>query len=159
LLSGVTVEKALAYVRDAGGRVTFFHAQPDYAATPDGVLMHAMAPQALRQASAGNARALLAKTTAAARAAGVACDAVAVVSDHPHEAIADAAAQKACGLILMASHGRRGWKGTLLGSVTQKVLQRSAVLVLVAAVESNLPLSDEQRAVATNETSTARWPL
>ena len=49
----------------------------------------------------------------------------------------------------MASHGRRGIKGALHGSVTANVLQRATLPVLVAAVESNLPaLSDEQRALA-----------
>jgi hemerythrin-like domain-containing protein len=50
----------------------------------------------------------------------------------------------------MASHGRRGLTGALLGSVTTKLLRRATIPVLVAAVESNLPaLSDEQRAQAT----------
>ena len=36
-----------------------------------------------------------------------------------------------CDLIVMGSHGRRGVKGVLLGSETQKVLVHSSVPVLV----------------------------
>jgi hemerythrin-like domain-containing protein len=38
----------------------------------------------------------------------------------------------------MASHGRRGVKGLMLGSETQKVLQHTTLPVLVSAVESNV---------------------
>jgi nucleotide-binding universal stress UspA family protein len=36
-----------------------------------------------------------------------------------------------CDLIVMASHGRRGMEGLLLGSETQRVLLRATVPVLV----------------------------
>jgi nucleotide-binding universal stress UspA family protein len=54
-----------------------------------------------------------------------------VSSDHPYEAIIKAAQEKACDLILMASHGRNGIQGLLLGSQTQKVLTHSKIPVLV----------------------------
>jgi hemerythrin-like domain-containing protein len=72
-----------------------------------------------------------------------------VTSDRPHDAILEAARHTGCDLIFMASHGRRGLKGALLGSVTRKVLEGATLPVLVAAVESNLAArSDEQRALA-----------
>lgn len=148
-LSSATVEQALAFARSSGARITFFHARPDYGATGDGALLHTMAPTAFAEGAAGNARALLAKAEAASRAAGVECTSVVVTSDRPYKAILDAAQAQGCDLIFMASHGRRGLKGVLLGSVTQKVLQRATLPVLVAAVQSNLSVSDEQRAVAT----------
>ena len=46
-------------------------------------------------------------------------------------AIVKAAEEKGCDLIMMASHGRRGVKGLLLGSETQKVLTHSKIPVLV----------------------------
>ncbi|WP_306397628.1 universal stress protein [Telluria beijingensis] len=67
----------------------------------------------------------------AARAAGVPCTCVQVVSDAPHDAIIAAAREHRCDLIAMASHGRRGIKGLLLGSETQKVLVHGAIPVLV----------------------------
>ena len=52
-------------------------------------------------------------------------------SDVPYQAIIDAASANGCDLIFMASHGRRGLSGLLLGSETQKVLTHSKVPVLV----------------------------
>jgi nucleotide-binding universal stress UspA family protein/hemerythrin-like domain-containing protein len=148
-LAAATVEQAVAYARAGAARLTFLHARADFAATGDGALLHAMSPQAFDDAAAGNARSLVAKAEAAARGAGVACSSRVVTSDRPHEAILEAAAAAGCDLIFMASHGRRGLKGALLGSVTRKVLERATLPVLVAAVQSNLALhTDEQRALA-----------
>lgn len=41
------------------------------------------------------------------------------------------ATKSRCDLIMMASHGRRGLPGILLGSETQKVLTHSTIPVLV----------------------------
>ncbi len=54
-----------------------------------------------------------------------------VMSNSPYEAIIDAARDTGCDLIVMASHGRRGLAGLLLGSETQKVLAHSRLPVLV----------------------------
>jgi nucleotide-binding universal stress UspA family protein len=53
------------------------------------------------------------------------------VSDVPYQDIIDAATSTGCDLIFMASHGRRGFSGLLLGSETQKVLTHSTIPVLV----------------------------
>ncbi|AOW12050.1 hypothetical protein LPB72_13710 [Hydrogenophaga crassostreae] len=147
-LSFATVEQAVAYAKAVGARLTFFHARPDVAASSQGALLHAMSPQDFADAAAGNAQALMARSEAAARAAQVPCDSVLVISARPHEAILAAATSAGCDLIFMASHGRRGIKGALLGSVTRKVMEGASLPVLVAAVESNQPrLSDEQTAL------------
>jgi len=73
----------------------------------------------------------LGRIESAARAAGVACETLSVTSDFPADAILAAAAKRKCDLIFMASHSRKGLRGMLLGSETQKVLARSAVPVLV----------------------------
>ncbi len=54
-----------------------------------------------------------------------------VTSNHPYEMIIQAAEKKACDLIMMASHGRRGMQGLLIGSETQKVLTHTKIPVLV----------------------------
>jgi len=64
-------------------------------------------------------------------AAGLACQGFTVEAMHPHEAILDHAKNQGCDLIVMASHGRRGVAGVLLGSETQKVLTHSNIPVLV----------------------------
>jgi len=62
---------------------------------------------------------------------GVACETVCESGDHPYEVIIAAAGTRGCDLIVMASHGRRGISGILLGSETQKVLTHSGIPVLV----------------------------
>ena len=71
----------------------------------------------------------LAKVQAAAGKVKV--DAVAVTHPAPWEAIVKTASARRCDLIVMASHGRRGLAGLLLGSETQKVLTHSKTPVLV----------------------------
>ena len=66
-----------------------------------------------------------------AAAAGVPFTRVQVTSDFPADVIVDTARRRKCDLIVMASHGRKGLVGTLLGSQTQKVLVNATVPVLV----------------------------
>jgi len=73
----------------------------------------------------------LAKLGAVAAASKVSFDSAAVFHANPWEAIIKVAGSKKCDLIVMASHGRRGLAGLLLGSETQKVLTHSKVPVLV----------------------------
>jgi nucleotide-binding universal stress UspA family protein len=67
----------------------------------------------------------------AAAAHGVKCDRMSATDLDPWQAIVEAARTKKCDLIVMASHGRKGLAGLLLGSETQKVLTHSKVPVLV----------------------------
>lgn len=66
-----------------------------------------------------------------ARQAGVPCDSDYVFDKHPCEAILQAAQDQGCDLIVMGSHGWRGFTRLLLGSETQKVLIRGRIPVLV----------------------------
>ena len=66
-----------------------------------------------------------------ADSAGVEFEAVLIESNEVWSAIILAANKKKCDLICMASHGRRGLSGILLGSETNKVLTHSRVAVLV----------------------------
>ena len=70
-------------------------------------------------------------TVAAAEAAGVACQSVAVTNNLPCDAIIQQAKKHKCDLIMMASHGRKGLSSVLLGSETAKVLTHSKIPVLV----------------------------
>ncbi|AOH36016.1 universal stress protein [Luteimonas sp. JM171] len=66
-----------------------------------------------------------------AAALGVPATTTVVTGSQPHRQIIEAAGEGGCDLIVMASHGRRGVSGLLVGSVTQKVLTHSSVPVLV----------------------------
>lgn len=126
-VAGVKLARAL------GARVTGLFAAP--AATPlvyrDLLPVGYTTPQKhaalIRQA----ARRHLAVIERAARAARVRCETVSVTDDFPADAILSLAKRRKCDLIFMASHGRRGLKGVLLGSETQKVLTHARIPVLV----------------------------
>jgi len=72
-----------------------------------------------------------------AAAAKVPCDAVHEEHTQPYRAIIDAAEQRGCDLIVMASHGRRGLSAIVLGSETVKVLTHSTIPVLVVRPKMN----------------------
>jgi nucleotide-binding universal stress UspA family protein len=74
---------------------------------------------------------ILAKARAVADQAGVAVETLHVKDRHPSEGIIEAAKQKACDLIVMASHGRRGISRALLGSQANQVVTHSPVPVLI----------------------------
>ena len=78
-----------------------------------------------------HAQEALDKVKAAASAEKVECEAISVVDHSPWEGIINAASAKKCDAIVMASHGRRGLAGVLLGSETTKVLTHSKTPVLV----------------------------
>jgi nucleotide-binding universal stress UspA family protein len=67
----------------------------------------------------------------AAKAAGVPCETIQTIHDHPYEAIVATATQKGCDLIVMSSHGRSGIAAVVLGSVATKVLTHTTIPVLV----------------------------
>jgi len=63
--------------------------------------------------------------------AGLACDIVLEDGANAYQCIIDAAQRLHCDLIVMASHGRRGIEGLVVGSQTIKVLTHSTIPVLV----------------------------
>ena len=147
-----TVQQAVVFARSIGAKVTFFHAEADYASSSLGALERVMSPGTFNEQAAGEARALLAKAEVVARTAGVEHDAFVMTCDRPHEAILGAAESRGCDLVFMASHGHRGLKGLVLGSQTMKVLQAASLPVLVAAVESNrVPSSADAALIAVRD--------
>jgi len=136
-LSTELVNHAVDFARDAGARITFFHAIPDYFATADGALMRVVSPGNANSAALANVHAILLKAGAAAEAANVPYAACSKVSDRPYEAILEVAEEKGCDLIFTASHGPKSVGGLLLGSETLKVLMHSRIPVLVSTVARN----------------------
>ena len=132
-LSESTVARAVSFAKDAGARITFFYAQPDFPMPiyGEGALIDPTTPEQFSKAAADEAKRILDAAKIAADAAGVASDTDTIVNEVPYEAVIDAAERHGCDLIFMASHGRRGIAGLLLGSETQKVLTHSKIPVLV----------------------------
>ena len=66
-----------------------------------------------------------------ARLVGVDCSPVVRSARDAAQAIVDVARERHCDLVVMGSHGRRGLSRLLAGSVTQEVLARSQLPVMV----------------------------
>ncbi len=132
-LSSDTVKRAIAFAKETRAKVTFFFAKPDYpvAFYGEGALIDPTTPDKFAEMAEQQAREILAGHEAAAKAEGVESGSLSSVSDIPYEAIIAAAEESGADLIFMASHGRRGISGLLLGSETQKVLTHSKIPVLV----------------------------
>jgi len=67
----------------------------------------------------------------AAEEAGVRCKTIHVTDDQAFRAIIAAAKAQRCDMIAMASHGRGGVSGALLGNEANKVLTHSPIPVLI----------------------------
>jgi nucleotide-binding universal stress UspA family protein len=111
----------LYFARSMNAKVTVITVEP-----PSHVLN---APGIHRARYCGEA--ILKQATEDARVLGIDCEIVHSRHAHEHEAIIQAAHERSCDLIIMASHGRTGLSALLLGSVTSKVLANSKVPVVV----------------------------
>lgn len=132
-LSRDAVVKAVAFAREIGARITFFHAWPTHKGYlfGEGSLDNRMTQDEFAVEMKRQAGEILAASEAVAREAGVPCATLAEAADAPYQAIVDVATRSGCDVVFMASHGRRGVSGLLLGSETTKVLTHSRIPVLV----------------------------
>lgn len=133
VLSSTAIKHAITFAKEVGARLTFFYAKPGFpvAFYSTMALTDPKAPEIFAQMAAKEAQQILDAAAQEASAAGVANTALTVVSDIPYQAIIEASGALGCDLIFMASHGRHGISGLLLGSETQKVLTHSKIPVLV----------------------------
>lgn len=132
-LAQEAVQAGIKLAKSIGAKVTGFYAAPP--ATP--LEFRGMFPVGLTDPTA-HARLIekaasryLAVVAQAAKEAGVPYKLEHVTDDYPADAIVAAAKRNKCDLIFMASHGHSGFKSSLLGSQTQKVLAQSKVTVTI----------------------------
>lgn len=130
-LSLRAIERGVALAKAMGARVTGFHAAAPFRVFAYETEQLEPTREEYLRVSAEQSAIILGTIETAARTAGVPCESVSTVSDHPYEDILQTATERGCDLIVMASHGRRGVKGLLLGSETQKVLTHGNLPVLV----------------------------
>ncbi|MGH8123797.1 MAG: universal stress protein, partial [Rudaea sp.] len=123
-LSEKAVKRAMALANQLKARVTALHVRPK---STYRVEMLESTRKTYAAAAAKHVDQFLQFAERAARVANVPCATLQVASDQPYEEIIRTARRKECDLILMASHGRRGIAGFLLGSETQKVLTHSGI--------------------------------
>jgi nucleotide-binding universal stress UspA family protein len=130
-LSERAVLAGISFAKDLGAQVVGLTVVPDFHTFTANTEMLEDTKEEFIAATAQRAAKYLSFVSEASRSAGVACAVVQVTSDDPYEAILQTAKERKCDLIIMASHGRKGIKGVLLGSETQKVLVHSDIPVLV----------------------------
>ncbi len=133
-LSEKAAKEAVGLAKVTGAKLTLFHCVADFPApvyAESAILAAQVTAGTFRKEAIKHAEQVLDKAARKLEGTGLTVDTVHAVSDLPWEAIVATATKKKCDLILMASHGRRGLSGFLLGSETQKVLTHSKVPVLV----------------------------
>jgi nucleotide-binding universal stress UspA family protein len=126
-----SVRYAMDLAKVTGARVSALKVSMPYAAIAPGGLTSHISEEAFNDTTRANAAEILKKVEAVASAIGVPFKAYHAHHLHPWEAIINTAKEHDCDLILMASHGRRGLAGVLLGSETKKVLTHTNIPVLV----------------------------
>ena len=134
-LSQTAVGQAIQFAKALGARITAVSVVPEcrLALVDEGFAVPDIAAieEKVHAIEVKRANAILDKVRDQASRAGVDCDVVAPVSDTPYLAIIEQAEKSHSDVIVMASHGRRGLAGLLLGSETVRVLTHSKIPVLV----------------------------
>jgi nucleotide-binding universal stress UspA family protein len=132
-LSLRALDQALALAKALGSQITLLHVQPPLPVPLVGMgdMLDPATVDSLSQTAEKESARILQQGQAAGQAAGVALRTEVVKQDLPYRAIVEAAKRHGCDLIVMASHGRKGLSGLLIGSETQRVLLHAPIPVLV----------------------------
>lgn len=132
-LSTQSVKAAISLAKESGAAIVALNVQPVYRppVVAEVPVADVYSQEEYEAGALQVANKVLADAAAVASAASVVCKSVAQLDSSPYEAIIRVARDEGCDLIFMASHGRRGMAGLLLGSETQKVLTHCKIPVLV----------------------------
>lgn len=132
-LSTKAVAAAVQLARENGAKLTFLNVQPEYTfpVMVDLPVSFDISQTEYQASATERAKQILEQARQEADRAGVTSDVQMVLHNQPWQAICQASRSLGCDLIMMASHGRRGFEAVLLGSETQRVLTHSKVPVLV----------------------------
>jgi nucleotide-binding universal stress UspA family protein len=130
-LSEKAVKHGMALAKALGSKVTAVHVTEPWTSAVSGEWAVAFPVEEYEKTAAASAKKLLANVADEARRHGVACDTFHVRDQYAAEGIVEEAQTRNCDLIVMGSHGRRGFARFLLGSQTNRVVTHSSVPVLV----------------------------
>ena len=131
-LSEKAVREGIELAMTMKAKVTVFTASPPFHAfATDAAALGADSRAMYTAGAEERAAARLKAGLEYAHAKGVPARTQHVFAERPYEAIIAVAAKEGCDLVCMASHGRKGIAGLLVGSETNKVLTHSKVPVLV----------------------------
>jgi nucleotide-binding universal stress UspA family protein len=132
-VSAKAVKAGIALAKEHGARVTGYHAVEPMPVHiyGEGYIADRKMIAEFESRQRAAAKKHIAALAREALKAGVPFEPVVQTSGRPYDGIVDTARKRKCDLILMSSHGHRGFDRLMLGSVTDKVIQRSRVPVLV----------------------------
>lgn len=132
-LSLRAAKNAVRFAKVDGAGITAFYAAPEYHPNIAGDYMPAnfVPLSVFKKQIQKTADRYLGQIKKLAAVAGVPCSGVYASSDSPYQAIIKAAKANQCDLIFMASHGRSGIAGMLIGSETNKVLTHCKLPVVI----------------------------
>jgi nucleotide-binding universal stress UspA family protein len=128
------VKTAAALAHGSRALLTLVHVTPDYRTPyyPDGVMIDWPSEKDYKRDCKVAADKVFAKDKATASKEGLEeAETLHLFGDSPADEILGAVKKTKADLVVMASHGRKGFEALLLGSETQKVLARTTVPVLV----------------------------
>ena len=132
-VAGKAVKAGIELAKQLGARVTGYYAveaiQPRVYG--EGYIVDNKTIKAFEQGAREVGQKHIDRMASIASAAGVKFTGLVTTSETPYDGIIEAAKKQKCDAIFMASHGRRGLAGVLMGSVTHKVLTHSKLPVLV----------------------------
>ncbi|MEY4354472.1 MAG: hypothetical protein RLZZ609_2713 [Cyanobacteriota bacterium] len=131
--SAHALAQAIELAKALGAQLTLLHVQAPLPVPLIGMgdMLDPATVESLSQTAAKEADRILAEARTVAATAGIPIQTEVVKQDLPYRAIVEAAKRHDCDLIVMASHGRKGLSGLLLGSETQRVLLNAPIPVLV----------------------------
>ena len=133
-LSDKAIKTAISLADSLGAKLVGFYAMPEYPAqvyAEGAAFISVVTPRQFLVEQKELAGQILGTLERAAKKMGITIETITAQKRSAYEAIIATAKKKKCDLIIMASHGRRGLSGLILGSETQKVLTHSTIPVLV----------------------------
>lgn len=126
-------DAAINFAAEQEAVLVVLNVQPPFRAPPGALVPQAnyYSEEKYLEAVRGYANDVISAVVAKAKARGVTTEPVVKISDLVYESIIGEAEKRKCDLIFMASHGRRGIAGMVLGSETNKVLTHCKVPALI----------------------------
>jgi len=130
-LGDKAVEQGLTLAKTLGSKVTALTVTEPWTAAVSGEWAVAFPVEEYEKAAAANAHQILTRVKETAARIGIACETVHIKDQFAAEGIVEEAQNRACDLIVMASHGRRGLTKFVLGSQATRVLTHCTVPMLI----------------------------
>ena len=132
------IREGVALAQSTGAEVLFFSVLPRYVMpVTDMPLMGALSPEEFQRSATDSAQRHLAAVSTVAEQAGVRSSYVVGSGIDDAECIIEAAKQRRCGLIVVASLGRNAVMRLIMGSVIPGLITQSTIPVLVVRKPSS----------------------